>query len=99
MNPNLEEYFKAAEEWKATLANYELTKFYSQVDRTADKVTGDSEGQARSKELYAIIRSLVEGEARTVIKNATDGFQAWQALHRIYSRQTLARPYESSGKR
>ena len=34
---------------------------------------------------------LVEGEARTVIKNVTDVFQAWQALHRTYSRQTLAR--------
>ena len=34
---------------------------------------------------------LAEGEAKIVIRNNTDGFQAWQALHRTYSRQTLAR--------
>ena len=45
----------------------------------------------RSKEVYGILRMLMEGEAKTVIRDNTDGFQAWQSLHSTYSRQTLAR--------
>ena len=49
MNPNLEAYFKAAEEWKTTLGDYELMNFYSKIDKTADKTTGDSEDKRAQK--------------------------------------------------
>ena len=59
VNPDLEKYFKAAEESTETLEPKSLTmlNFYNELGGE-----GDTEGHARSKELYAIIRAHVEGE-------------------------------------
>ena len=46
----------------------------------------------RSAELYQLLIMLTTGEAKTIIKQATeDGFLAWQMLNDTYSRKTLAK--------
>ena len=67
MNPQIEDYFTEAERSQITLEGPELSNFDNTIEQPESLDTADA--QARSKELYGILRMLVEGEAKTVIKN------------------------------
>ena len=49
------------------------------------------EPATRSRELFEILILLTTGEAKTLIRDAADGFKAWHILNKTYSRKTLAR--------
>ena len=49
------------------------------------------EPELRGKELLQVLILLSAGEARLLIRDAKDGFEAWHILNKNYSRKTLAR--------
>ena len=93
INPALEWWFSSIE--NEHLAHDPLT--IEMIRNTCNGGQGQGQGQgpkdveARSKELFGILCSVTDGEAKTIIRGQTDGLVAYQLLHRTYSRVTLAK--------
>ena len=56
-----------------------------------DDPEGNWEPDTRSKELLEVLILLTTGEARSLIRDAADGFVAWNILNKTYNRKALAR--------
>ena len=88
INPAMEKWFTQCEDPKhVTLTQDVLDAAYRDERGSLDP----KDLQTRSKELFSILCTLTSGEAKTLIRDQTDGLAAYQILHRTYSRNTLTK--------
>ena len=85
INPSMSKWFEKCEKDKENLTP-EKAKAYA--DENGEN---HADLEARSKELFALLCMLTDGEAKTIIRGQSDVLVAYQLIHKTYSRITLAK--------
>ena len=85
INPSMSKWFEKCEKDKENLTP-EKAKAYA--DGNGEN---HADLEARSKELFALLCMLTDGEAKTIIRGQSDVLVAYQLIHKTYSRITLAK--------